>query len=177
MSTIHDALKKVQDNMQPENILPGEQNGPEQPKTHNPFNPPPSAKPEVPDKMEAGQRKNGKNFLVILFTVLILCGLGFALTYGIDHLELFLSRQHFLPFKKQISEVEKNALPGNTIKVQGTIMMAKGRTAALINSEIYEVGGIVNGKKIKSIDRNTVVVAGEDGVEEILSVSNKLFSP
>ena len=173
MSTIHDALKKVENDMRPQNQEP-EQKKPEQSRPHNPFNPPPPPPdPSAPvQNPEPPSKSNKKNFLIIILFILILCGLGFAATYALDHFNVF-SKQKTISFSKKEPArpvVEENFIPGSRIRVKGTMVMGD-KTVALINNNVYEVGNEINGKRIKSISPRTVILIGEDGEEEVLTVS------
>lgn len=60
-------------------------------------------------------------------------------------------------------------VPDSTLVLNGTMQNDKS-TAALINNEVYEVGDVVEGKKITSITLNKVELTDNQGVVTVLRV-------
>lgn len=198
MSTIHDALKKVQDDMGPqkdstpqgsqesqdpqksqgaqgsqESQEPKETQKP--PKPHNPFNAatPPPQKPVEEETPEPPKKISTQKLIGIIVIVIILGGLGttiFLLTSP--------NRSKFAPLNKVKAIISKKtdqaSAPVTYSKdeiVLNGIMTVGKKHVALINGEIYETGDTVNGKQIKQITKTNVTFLDEEGNIETIRIS------
>ncbi len=179
MSTIHDALKKVQNN----NPEPQEPAKPKinpvtgQPVTLNPasaqFKPPQSQKP-----------KDSKLFLKVLgqiaiLIILIAACLMAAKYYGfLDRIQLPRWRISLPSMKSKprspytIKPVKGKPQPAplslSDLQISGT-MSLDGKTIVLINGVIYEVGDKILNAEIVSISKNEIVFS-ENGMPRTIPI-------
>jgi len=172
MSTIHDALKKVQDDMTPqqeENTTPQ----PQEPSApHNPFNasPPPLEEKIAEETPELPKKKI--NIINVIFIVIIICGLGYGV-YSLTTSSELTSFQDFKASKLSIKPKKVSApvaRPQEGLYIQGT-MAVGNRHVALISGDIYEVNDSIAEKQITKITKNEVYIINEAGEEKILKVS------
>ncbi len=185
MSTIHDALKKAEQDMKPEDQNAPITSAPQKP--HNPFNKP-AAPPEMSQetRQETVQppKRNGKKFIGVIIAIILCCVLGFGITYALDFFDLFPSQRKalsskvsrfFLSLQPQPADPPSSnaaASPQKTkppFKLQG-IMVMEGKNVALINNDIYEAGDTVENIEILSISSKQITVL-ENGEEKTLRVS------
>lgn len=179
MSTIHDALKKVQDDM---TIPSAESPNPSDPtaevqtpqRPHNPFNPPPSATaPQTAQETES-PREGPKKILFIILIVIIVMAIGAGLTVILKSSNLS-ALQHKISFslapKKTPPQVTvaPPIKPGE-IKVQG-IMSVNDKEVALINHEIYATGDTVDGQTILNITKTAVLFRDENGQQILMRIA------
>ncbi|HSV43833.1 MAG TPA: hypothetical protein VLJ10_04685 [Candidatus Bathyarchaeia archaeon] len=183
MSTIHDALKKVEHDMKPEDQQTSSPPTPQP--THNPFNKPvvpPKTSQETMQQTPEPPKRNGKKVIGIVITIILCCVLGFGITYAIDFFDLFPSQRRvfsckissfFSSFRPKpddspsVTEPAPKAKP--VIKLQGVMVMG-GKNLALINNDIYEVGDTVNNVEILNISSKQITVL-ENGEEKTIKVS------
>lgn len=174
MSTIHDALKKVQDDMQPQDV--SAEKTPEPEKPYNPFNaPPPLPEKKIAEENPEPPKKNSKKITNIIFIVIILCGLGYSIFSLVTRFNFHQLKQFKASiFHTQIQQSKQAqpavATPKGGIRIQG-IMAMGSRHVALINNDIYEVGDTVEEKRIKLITKNEVTIVDDAGVEKTLEIS------
>lgn len=179
MSIIHDALKKVQTNLQEQ-----EQSGPKrfelEPLGGGPLTPPQPKVEPAPRKITASgtapapRPKSPKGRLIFLFAAL--CAAAY-ITYT-------QYSPQIAPLKRSIQSMARSVpavtLPApsptpvadpNVLKLEG-VMNNNGAMLALINGKIYEEGSAINGAKIVRIGENTVTIS-RDGEEEVLQVRSQ----
>jgi len=179
MSIINDALKKVQQSLQPSSSNlsdsgqpPTPATGPQQPKMKDTPSGTAQAEPQQTHPVSKNKKWRDSALLLICF---VICALLFFLI-------LFLFRQKSLFPMPAPAPVQKTAAPTppapnkpprnpNDIVVTGVMKMGSGNMA-LINNEIYEVGEIVNGARIVTIEMDRVEVM-KDGQIQVLRVSGK----
>jgi len=178
MSTIHDALKKVQDNMttpsseSPDTVKPAAES-PTPPRPRNPFNPPPVAAPRTAQEPEH-PKEGPKKILFILLILIIVTSIGAGLAMILRGSKLEALRHKFsfsLARKKTPPRITAPPpiKPGE-IKLQG-ILSVNGSQAALINHEIYHSGDTVKGQTILNITKTDVLIRDENGQETTMRVA------
>ena len=180
MSTIHDALKKVQDDMdRPDSSAEKTPDAGTPAKPHNPFNPPPPPAPaQTSDIPEPQKPKNtGRKIFFAFLIVIIIAGIstgGFLLAQRYD-ISALTSQCRFARIKKKPASVAQKTKPVSFIpkksglRIQG-IMTVNNKHVALINNEIYEAGASVDGQHIKTITPHNVILVSPDGQEQTLDV-------
>lgn len=187
MSTIHDALKKLEKNMQPPEPK-SPQTTPPPVRQNNPFNPPPAnlySKENLQQRPPDPYTKNKKRRQMILLLILIgLIGtLIWMMPSALQQLDIpqFNLKRFSLPFlrKKVSSTIFVRPSPANTIKtpdktsgplLQG-IMVMGNKNIALIDNNPYEIDEKVGNMTITAISKNTVTLKDENGEEKILKIS------
>lgn len=189
MSTIHDALKKVQDDMGPQKDSAPQssqetqdpqktqepQGSQEPPKPHNPFNAatPPPQEPVEEETPNPPKKINTQKIIGIIFIVIVLGGLGttvFLLTSP--------NRSTFAPLNKIKSIISKKTEQPLTpvtyskdeIVLSGIMTVGK-KHVAFINGEIYETNDVINGRQIKQITKTNVTLLDEEGNIETVRIS------
>jgi len=167
MSTIHDALQKVQDDMDTQQT---DATGPAQPRPpHNPFNKPPQSPPPA-ETVKAGTPKPPqKNFWGVILVIILVCGVGFAGTYFIDRMDILQIPKIELPFT-QPKHAQVKAEDDEVLRIKG-IMTTKGKNVALIHNGIYEKGDIVDGMTIIEISPTQVTLTNSQGEQTVLGIS------
>ncbi len=197
MSIIHEALKKVQANLQ------GRQESAPSASPSESTQPPPIAQipvantpipSELPPPGESltqsvpEAKKHSFKFLHIVLPLLIAASLWFCyrqvehyfpgLVPPIKSL-IKLPQMPKIPLAhpapKTVTALPKTEQPSqsdpaNVLKLQG-IMSKNGTNIAIINNKIYEQGSEINGVKILQIDMNAVTIL-KDGKEETLTVTH-----
>lgn len=185
MSTIHDALKKVEKNMNPSDPAGPQPPQPQRPR--NPFNPPFQPVSTQPQKKRPKSSPIMKKILgqtaafLILF---VLIGLLIKLAppvlkeLNIPVPKLTAIRLPSFKQAKQTPAPQARAIPApaaaarvsyhdSELILQG-IMAVGNSYSALINGKIYETGENLRGMTITEISKNTVTLKKEDGTEQIL---------
>jgi len=181
MSTIHDALKKVQDDMAAPN-KPSEPSAAQPQHPHNPFNatttPPKQDKP-ITQQENQPNNKNQKIFAIIIF-ILLFSLLGFGTTLLIKQNKIPLLTAQFYkivertqkttPTQKAIPPQKKpSPIPEGVIRVQG-IMKINNKQVALINNEIYTTGDSIEGNTIEMITKEEVFFIDKEGQKNSLKI-------
>lgn len=169
MSTIHDALKKVQDDMTPQDSSLEHPQPQENPKPQNPFNvsPPPPEQPPAQEQ-EPEKPRNNKAKIIILSFILAIAALSAAAAIFKDRLKL--PTQNFpklITDKKSTPSQPQPAASRDGIHFKG-IMTINKKNVAFINDAFYKIGDMVNDKKITFITKDSVTLVDESGQEQTL---------
>ncbi|HSA30792.1 MAG TPA: hypothetical protein P5160_03225 [Candidatus Omnitrophota bacterium] len=180
MSTIHDALKKIQNN----NPDPEPSKPQINPVTGQPVKPAPTAAQFKPPQAKSSKTQKTISTILgqlVFLTVLIAACFIAAKYYGLlDRFHMPKFKISFPTFKKadqpnsaypvKMPKDKSQPLPTrlSDLQISGTISL-DGRTLALINGNIYEAGDKVLNAEIVSIS-NDKIVFSENGMERIIYI-------
>ena len=173
MSIINDALKKTQANLNKTDPDQTPEKKQDAPNNQNPVNiyeklhktqsdqKNPNQAKETPDKERPtpqSLKKWFKTSLIIVFCI-SLASVGLVLLSRYTPVRIFVNtiKQKGISSKRHISRRarKRRTYAAGELILSGTSLI-DGKRVALINEEIYEVGDIINGKKITSINLNRV---------------------
>jgi hypothetical protein len=180
MSIIHDALKKAQVRLEehrkrfihPKTPIPSSEIKPNPKPSMPPFQqatsiPANSAPPPTSAQPRFQSRPTG---LILSITLIFVVILIYALRQTNE--KSIQTYQVITPATSTASSTNqpliKSSARSSKLILGGTIILDKKR-AAIINNEVYEIGGIVNGKKIINITLEKVELQNENG--EILTLT------
>ena len=171
MSIINDALKKTQNNLQKSDPKEAsdvykkiyQNNEPQKDGTSAPHSQPGET------KIKSGKIWH-QSILAIVCIALLLAGVLLAVLFYLIKESSSTTSKNAVSSLKLQHEKTKSSPPvdPNVLKLDG-IMLTSGKRSALINGEVYEMGEMVNGKKIVNIDADRVDLL-ENGRMETLKV-------
>ncbi|MFP4472249.1 MAG: hypothetical protein ACLFPX_00055 [Candidatus Omnitrophota bacterium] len=161
MSTIHDALKKVQQKMSP-----GKENVRENPVTSG-LSPQEKQDAEQPGTPSPSPKINPKR--PTLFRIFLAAFFCLILAGTITYLIYIRGVSHQSPSASTIITSAQDQAEPIRLKLNG-ISRIEGRKVALINNEIYEQGQTVSGLTVESIAMGQVVLTDPSGARQILKV-------
>lgn len=177
MSTIHDALKKVQDDMgshsqnqNADNQIPS--------KPHNPFNapPPPPQEPVASEGQEepSDPKINAQKIIGIIFIVIIIGGLGMAIYLLTNTGSQLMATFNGFKTGQRPPTTQQTQIPtfraSHEMRLKG-IMTVGDKHVALFGDEIFKLNDEINGKRIIAITGKDITIIDEEGVEQTIKVS------
>lgn len=165
MSIIHEALKKVQANLQ------------KQPVSEEVTVSASAPLRDAPDAPVSTKKQSGP-FMTVAAVIFLVGALWFSYTQVLKYfpriktVQLSAFKPQPRPLAKVTATSTNAASPSDpassTLNIQG-IMQNKGATVALINNKIYEAGDEINGIKILTISTEFLTIL-RDGKEETIEV-------